>query len=558
MSLAAEGGLLKRMRASSSAESSPENQAGLTQKKVRRDKHPVLKDMVERPDSASESDDGEAPDSLRNGSCSGEKDCADAVSVDDGPWTRVFTRGKKSQMRAVKRAERDVARRNPGYKSGIVGFEVEFAAADGEERFRKGDLYKIFRDVQGVVAAAQPRLNARGGITVRVPAQSDVELLKTVKEIGDIDVELVPSQGTPWGRISGVHPFFSEEDLLEALRPQGVEEVRREMFTVNECGARVRKPSNRVRLRFNAEPCSEVSVLRQVYRVTLCMASPLQCLSCCGFGHKAVHCPKKSSPRCRKCGIEGHQIWQCSGRARCLNCKGPHASSSPKCPVYAVHAKAARDRFIGRVMAGLENTAVREMEPAPPCPTPHASGARLSFADVVGKAPTKTLVRTTAAGDRVLIHLPKSPMKVGPRQDDKRVKLKTGSRWPRMAEPPVIDPEALTASIKEQVVKEVKAELNGLVVGLFATFKSEMQAMMLEIVSAVKSTATRDAAAGAPVSVALRAPNASESLGLITEDNDRAEASLAGAAVTVREPAQERKAGGKQPSDEVLSGTARK
>ena len=404
-----------------------------------------------------------------------------------GEWTTVHNRGKKPQLKAVERAQRTVERRNPGYKLGSVGFEVEFVAADGEERFQSKDLFKIFKDIQEVVAEAQPRLSKKGGIVVRVPAQSNVDKLKAMTAIAGRDVELVlPSQSSLWGRISGVHPMFPEEDLLDALKPQGVVEVTREKYSTCMSGARVQKPSNRVRLRFNSELRPDVTILRRLYRVTLCAASPLQCLSCCGFGHKVAVCPKKTSPRCRKCGAVGHQLWQCGARAKCVNCKGPHCSNSPRCPVYAVYAKAARDRQVGRVVAGLENTMIEESTrmlsgEAPPTAAGD-TGHKPSFADVVRKPTMKALVQTTEDGNKVLCYLPLSPAN-GPKQK-RQASLSTK---PRRVALPSLSNDDLVATVKEQVLKEVRMEMTSMMRELFTSFKNEMSLMVTELVSTLKN-----------------------------------------------------------------------
>ncbi|XP_018497670.1 uncharacterized protein LOC108865272 [Galendromus occidentalis] len=218
-------------------------------------------------------------------------------------------------------------------------------------QFVSKNLLRIFCDIREVVQEAQPRLKAGGGITVRVPHQAQIEALKSISHIAGIEVKLnLPTAASLWGRVTGVHPSasFMEGDLLERLRPQGVVEVLRERYSTCESASasenkRVQKPSSRIRLRFEGEIRSEVSIAHQMFRVTLCPASPLQCLTCCEFGHRAAMCPEKLNPRCRKCGALGLQLWQCTARARCINCKGEHAANDSRCPVYPVYAKAAQD-----------------------------------------------------------------------------------------------------------------------------------------------------------------------------------------------------------------------
>lgn len=456
-----------------------------------------------------------------------ERGPGDDPTVDG--WTEARSRRKIALLRAVEKAEHMVKRRNPVFESGVPGFEVEFTAADDKVQFRTDDLFKIFRDVQGVAAQAQPRLSPKGGIVVRVPTKSDVELVKSITMIAETEVVLVESAQSLWGRVTGVHPLFAEDDLREALLPQGIIDVVREKFSVCEFGTRVQKPSNRIRLKFGSEPRSDVTILNRVYRVTLCAASPMQCLKCCDFGHRAAKCPKRTLPRCRKCGAEGHQAWQCTARAKCINCKGAHASNSSTCPVYAVHAKAARDRFVGRVAAGLNSAVVNDSDFPELLPgrdqAPAAAGtdgSRPSFADVVGKAPTKALVQTAADGNRILCYLPRSPEK-------RRSQRRTAVREPKPRPPSATGVSTANldamieeriakevAAIKEQVatevaamkkqVMEVRTELAEVMHGLLTSFKDDMRAMLAEMVPAVKGNASRDSIPGPPKPPVAKSP----------------------------------------------------
>ena len=148
---------------------------------------------------------------------------------------------------------------------------------------------------------------------------------------------------------------------------------------------------------------------------------------------------------------------------------------------------------MSRIIAGFENTAVKETTPSQPLSrhspplAPHAAGAKPSFAEVLRKPPrAMALVQTEASGDRVLIHLPKSPkpMRANTRKDDARVSPDSAPK-----RRPDTDPGALIATIKEQVVKEVRAELNEMVLELFTTFRNEMRTMMTELVTTMKDVA---------------------------------------------------------------------
>lgn len=403
-------------------------------------------------------------------------------------WTRVPTHEDRAQFQATRRAERTVRRFNrSGHGHTAAGFEVDFAPEDDNVRFTAENLL-IFCDIRAIVQEAQPRLNAKGGITVRVPHQPQIEQLKVITKIADTDVKLnLPSTTSLWARVSGVHPAFSESDLLGVLAPQGVLEVQREKFSVCESASssenkRVQRPSNRIRIRFNSEIKSEVVIAHQVFKVTLCPASPLQCLSCCAFGHRAATSPERQSPRCRKCGFGGHQQWQCTGRAKCANCKGPHAANDSKCPVFAVYAKAAQDRFVGKVVAGLDNVSVKESAHMVPGATPVPATAALdgtmpSFASVVGKPPMVALVRATDDGDKIICYLPKPP------------RVKPATLRPAEPKNPKTKPPKPMSLISSTVEPDHDLLVKTITARVIETVSAKLQTMISDIVSAVVSNA---------------------------------------------------------------------
>ena len=109
----------------------------------------------------------------------------------------------------------------------------------------------------------------------------------------------------------------------------------------------------------------------------------------------------------------------CTSKARCVNRKGLHAAKDAKCPVYAVNAKAAQDRFVGKVVAGLDDVTLKEaafaVPGAAPCaPAPGADGRMPSYSAVVGKPDMLALVRTTGDGEKVVCYLPRPPSKKPP------------------------------------------------------------------------------------------------------------------------------------------------
>ncbi|XP_018497504.1 uncharacterized protein LOC108865197 [Galendromus occidentalis] len=463
-----------------------------------------MRENSSRTDSGAEPGQMETDDQLDSRAVETDAE-ADSCREDEAPWETVPSRAVKAQFQATRKAERAVRRLNRSSGLGPAGFEVDIAPLDESIRFSAENLLRVFCDIREVVREAQPRLNSRGGISVRVPQQSHIESLKTLKAIADVPVKLnLPSAASLWARVSGVHPAFSEKDLLTVLRPQGVMEVVREMYSASESTStsenkRLLKPSNRLRIRFEGEIRPEVDIAHQVFKVTLCPASPLQCLACCGFGHRALMCPEKLSPRCRKCGGLGHQLWQCTARAKCVNCKGSHAANDSRCPVFAVYAKAAQERFVGKVVAGLDNVSVRQtavlVPGVAPVPSVPVDGVRPSFASVVGKPETIALVRSTEEGERIVCYLPRpstkrpnpvraaKPKALPPQQSPKK---------PNVAP----DNDALVAAVTAKVLESVSLSLDSIISRIVS---SAIAAAVPRIVEAV--TATLKATFSKPVSV---------------------------------------------------------
>ena len=435
----------------------------------------------------------------------GEGDPEAMDDCDQGAWTRLPTADEKAQFQATRKAERAVRRHNHSAGPASSGFEVDFVLADEKRRFGTENLLRIFCDVRQVVRDAQPRLNAKGGITVRVPQQAQIEQLKTITCIAGAEVKLnLPSAASLWGRVTGVHPMFSELDLLEALKDQGVAEVSREKYSTCESSSasenkRVQKPSNRIRIRFEGDLKPEITIAHQVYKVTLCPASPLQCLSCCGFGHRAALCPQRSAPRCRKCGSSGHQLWQCTSKAKCSNCKGPHASNDSRCPVYAVYAKAAQERFVGKVVAGLDNVSIKQsahfVEGQAPASAVPADGVAPTFAAVVGKPAMVALVQTTEKGDRVVCYLPKLPPKIQPVVKPLKAKEVTSpSSNPSSAASSAALIETITAKVMEKVTKSLDEIISSCIA-------ATLEKAIPKIVEAVAALLRKSSVDGSPVAI---------------------------------------------------------
>lgn len=351
-------------------------------------------------------------------------------------WTTKLT----AQQRAVQRAEKDAARQRKANENtrlstglrGPQGFEIELEPAREDSTFLACNLLKVYEELRSAVAGAHARVLPKGSLLIRVPNLDDIDTVKSMESVLGVPVRVAaPPAMQLWGRITGVHPMFAEEDLLEALRSQGVEKVMREKYTTkgdsDGHATKVERPSQRVRLLFANKLPDLVTIAYDSYRVTLCPATPLQCLSCLKFGHRSLNCPKKDAPRCRRCGEPGHEMWECEKRARCVNCSGSHSANHHSCPVYATYAKAASERHTNRIAASLPDTKIVDVMVEPSVsPTDVTAGAaeKPTFAAVLGAPAYRKIVRKTDKGEELVCRIPITPSQPKPARPIARPRTK--------------------------------------------------------------------------------------------------------------------------------------
>ena len=359
-----------------------------------------------------------------------ESNCIQMGAYDDprntNQWTHIPTVEERAIKKAQKEAEllyRDRRGGGPlGAPRGPQGFQVELEPVLETDTFVGCNFLKLFQEVRSTVIGAGARILPRGSLMISVPSQDDIAPIKATENILGIPVRpCLPAAAQPWGRIGGVHPMFQEKDLLDTLRSQGVEKVVREKYTVKTVSdgknVKAERPSQRVRLLFSERLPDLVTIAFESYRVTWCPASPLQCLTCCKFGHTAASCPKAGQRRCRRCGELGHEMWECERKARCINCKGSHPANHRSCPVYATHAKAASERSINRLVTSIAEARIEDVSIVPAVPPAESSpdGAeKPSFAAVVGAPSFRKVVKKTDEGDVLICNVPIVPTRAKP------------------------------------------------------------------------------------------------------------------------------------------------
>lgn len=394
---------------------------------------------------------------------------------DSGVWQTVATRKEKAVKAAMKKVAREVTTGAPvstksnnrltvGDKGNEWRPEIIFESPNDPEGLKKLSLLKIYTEIRATLPGAHARFTTQGKLAIRIAQPEDEKTARTLTSVCGITVAPLTDTSAFWGRISGVNTQFQEDDLLECLKEQGVGEVKREKYAAADASdqnnvVKIWKNSGRVRLRFNGPPLPEVFIAGERFQVTLCAGSPLQCLSCHKFGHKAAVCTKKASPTCRRCAKPGHQMWQCQEKAHCANCGGAHSANDNRCSVRQVYSEAQRQKLYEKVSTRLQVSTSIEDFPAmntESSPSTNSSDGRKSYAEVM-RSPSKPIM--SKDGKTVVCHLP-APKK--PNTADNRAKQVRG-----------VEPKR--QSFKDSTQQQAPRLINGFlkILGLFRPLISE-------------------------------------------------------------------------------------
>jgi hypothetical protein len=120
----------------------------------------------------------------------------------------------------------------------------------------------------------------------------------------------------------------SDEEVLDALRPEGVTHVKH-IMTKRETSV---LPTNTFILTFGKPtPPKYIKAAYLNIPVEPFIPNPLRCFNCQKFGHGKSTCTRKSI--CARCSKEGHLDNACTeDLPHCANCSGSHPSYSKECP----------------------------------------------------------------------------------------------------------------------------------------------------------------------------------------------------------------------------------
>lgn len=358
-------------------------------------------------------------------------------SEDDEGWSQVPTRQEKAVKTAAKKVAKETAstvtQNVRKAASTETQLELLFHCPDNPEALRSLSVFKIAVELSKSVPGANARITTQGKLAIRLKDPSQMLTAKGLNKVCGVSIQQCPDISAFWGRIYGVNPQFTDDDILECLKDQGVDAVKREVYAVatrndNGNATKTWKNSSRVRLRFDTMPVSEVHMAGENYKVTLCAGSPLQCLRCHKYGHKASECQKRNDPSCRKCGCAGHEMWECQNKARCVNCGGAHASNNNSCGVRKVYREAERVKLYAKVSARLPVSGdFPSLIKEPHNVSSEPVEKQASYADVVRPATQKLKQVLHKDGETVLCNLPPP---AAPKKQAAETKKQTSQRMP--------------------------------------------------------------------------------------------------------------------------------
>lgn len=199
------------------------------------------------------------------------------------------------------------------------------------------DLFVAVSMIAGT-APSQHRLTATGCLLVDMPSVEGVNRLLHSEHLCGVEVKVsIPDAYQKSSSvIRGVPTSYTENELLDLLKPQGVIHVKRLVRYTVGGSAEMSKPTGKVVLTFprNSERPGKVEIGDEEYKLREFVDRPARCYRCQRLGHVSKHCAAKL--RCKRC-CGPHDIKECprDRPRRCANCGGPHYPSYKGCRAYA-------------------------------------------------------------------------------------------------------------------------------------------------------------------------------------------------------------------------------
>lgn len=303
----------------------------------------------------------------------------DGVAVDSGDKPDASNDSFSSVHEGAEKGEEDGNLNKKSERRYCVKFNMlDDAGQVVNKPFPAALFRQTYKDVRVKLPLAMPRVDKEGRLEIWVQTKEEIDDALKMNQLADLTVCGVFEERKDlslqlWGRISGVHPQFTEDDIMDELRNYDVMKVRRKTYVrrmMDSNGETKMSVANTgtVDILFQSRISSKVDICGDMFEVTLLAPVPLRCHRCLKFGHKIGECSEQKE-RCWKCGTTGHKGSMCRKELRCVNCNGEHSSSSSHCPVFIAKLNGNKQRYETRVANAFGGKIVRTAEWKPPVTT---------------------------------------------------------------------------------------------------------------------------------------------------------------------------------------------
>lgn len=200
----------------------------------------------------------------------------------------------------------------------------------------------------------------KNSLLVQVKSENQAKKLLNLKRIDDkiITVELHKTMNFCKGTIlSEALSQNSEEEILEAVKDQGVVKVERMKRKVDG----VLTNTNRYIITFQRTKLPSLLKLAEWHReiVYLYIPNPMSCRRCQRYGHTQKWC-RRTTDTCARCAAEGHVSPGCSAPIKCANCGSQHYSTNKECDQYKFRSEILATQARMHITYGEAADAVRE------------------------------------------------------------------------------------------------------------------------------------------------------------------------------------------------------
>ena len=220
--------------------------------------------------------------------------------------------------------------------------------------FRELNAFHVMRDIVRVCGSS-PRIvpQADGSLLVEARDEEESKRVESIECLASVDVEVCghTSLNEPRGVIY-CKDFvrYSEEDLLDGLKDQGVVRVERIKKKVDG----VLVPTPTVIISFDRLTLPDtIQAAYYRLRVKPYIPKPKRCFHCQRFGHVGKTCRRQQQglPQvCVQCGEANHGDGVvCPNPPSCFNCRGAHPASSYQCDHYKFECEVLAVRTRERV-----------------------------------------------------------------------------------------------------------------------------------------------------------------------------------------------------------------